>query len=444
MLKSLFKSILGSNNTSTAEKSDPSKKIQLGHYSDNNKPPHKSDKWDASVELFKKQSFLEGIDTFFEYLKDDEINNVTLTRDNDKRQFSIVQGSKIVKGHYDAEVFDAQVRIAYMKTPFVPAMRYVLEQNFSFYYSRFALQDNMLCMRFNADTAAVNTSRLYYGLKELSNAADKYDTTLVKQFPTLEMVDVGHVLPIDAQQLEIKYNYFKQNITETLDYIKTLKQEEFSSGILYLLLCLAYRIDFLLSPEGMLLYDLQKLSRNYFSQKEEKTSLQQIREMITEFERLSNMSKEEFVENMQQVKRTFAINAPPGKAVFADMLKDSLANCKWYMDNNYPQIGQQILEYSLTYCQFTYSLPKILTEFIEVSMMIQHAKYFKDLGITNLLYNPDKKTFNNSAISQRIYAIIQKWRNKYPDLSFKTETLDYTNLLRFQYSFISACYNMGF
>lgn len=441
MLKALFKGILGGSNPSN--KNDQNK-IQLGHYSDNNKPPQKSDKWEAAVELFKKQSYLESIDTFFEYLKDDEANNVSLTKDNEKRQFSIAQGSKIIKGYYDAEVFDAQVRITHMKTPFVPAMRHVLEQNFVFYYSRFALQDNMLCMRFNTDTNAANTSRLYYGLKELSNAADKFDTTLVKQFPNLEMVDVEHVIPVETQQAEVKYNYFKQNITETLDYIKTLKQEEFSSGILYLLLCLAYRLDFLLSPEGMLLYDLQKISRNYFAQKEEKTSLQQIREMTAEFEKMNNMPKEEFMENMQQVKRSFAINTPPGKSVFGDMLKDSLTNSKWYMDNNHIQMAQQVLEYGLTYCQFTYSLPKILTELIEVSLMVQYAQYFKDLGITNLLYNPDKKTFNNSAINQRIQSIMQKWKNKYPDLRFKTETLDYTNLLRFQHSFIKECYNVGF
>ncbi len=149
-----------------------------------------------------------------------------------------------------------------MKTPFVPAMRHVLEQNFGFYYTRFALKDNMLCMRFNTDITAASASRLYYGLKELANAADKFDTTLVKQFPGLEMIDTEHVVPIDQKELDVKYTYYKKWIGETLEYIKTLKQEEFSNGILYLLLCLAYRIDCLVVPEGNILYDLHKLSRN--------------------------------------------------------------------------------------------------------------------------------------------------------------------------------------
>ncbi len=93
MFKGLFKSVLGSNNNTN--KNDQTK-VQFGHYSDNNKPVQKSQKWDESVDLFKKQSFLESIDAFFEYLKDDQVENVTLTKNQDQRQFSLTQGSKIM------------------------------------------------------------------------------------------------------------------------------------------------------------------------------------------------------------------------------------------------------------------------------------------------------------------------------------------------------------
>ena len=55
MFKGLFKSVLGSNNNTN--KNDQTK-VQFGHYSDNNKPIQKSQKWDSAVDLFRENLWL--------------------------------------------------------------------------------------------------------------------------------------------------------------------------------------------------------------------------------------------------------------------------------------------------------------------------------------------------------------------------------------------------
>ena len=73
-----------------------------------------------------------------------------------------------------------------MPQPSVPVMRRLLEMNFTLYYSRFALDNERLCMRFESDIETANPSKLYYGLKELATKADKQDDLLVQDFSSLQ------------------------------------------------------------------------------------------------------------------------------------------------------------------------------------------------------------------------------------------------------------------
>ena len=50
--------------------------IQFGRYSDNNKPVHKVEKWNEADNLFKEKKYHESIKAFFDYLTDEEVQNV--------------------------------------------------------------------------------------------------------------------------------------------------------------------------------------------------------------------------------------------------------------------------------------------------------------------------------------------------------------------------------
>ena len=96
-------------------------------------------------------------------------------RNGVRGRFHFYQGSKIVRGHYDAEHLEAEITLAKMPTPNVPVMRRLLEMNFNLYYSCYALDNGRLCMRFDSDIETANPSKLYYGLKELATKGDKQD-----------------------------------------------------------------------------------------------------------------------------------------------------------------------------------------------------------------------------------------------------------------------------
>jgi hypothetical protein len=407
--------------------------IQFGRYSDNNKPVAKVNRWTDADNFFKEKKYTESLDAFFEYLRDDTMGNVVYERNGAEGRFHLFQGSKIVRGNFNAEVLQAEVTLARMPQPSVPVMRRLLEMNFSLYYSRFAMDNERLCMRFDSDFETASPGKLYYGLKELATKADKQDDLLVQDFTTLETVDNDHLIVIPEREKEIKFEYLQKWIDETLDTIAKLDADKFSGGIAYMLLALIYRIDYLIAPEGTLLNDLEKIGTVYFK-KDERPVLEKNRDMIESFKKLKARSKEDICKQLFRSKYTFAITSPQVYKTISDSIHGANTNLIWYKDNEYPYIASQIAEYGISYCQYSYSLPRPVTELFHLFMVVNYPEYFEALGY-RIYTEPKKKELDSAAILERIKQIMDNWRAKYPNMVMKTANLKFDNLVIFNYTF---------
>ncbi len=415
------------------EESQAGPDIPFGRYSDNNKPVAKVNRWTDADTLYKEKKYIESIDAFFEYLRDDTAQNVVYERNGAEGRFQLYQGSKIVRGHFNNEVLKAEVTLARMPQPSVPVMRRLLEMNFNLYYSRFALDSDRLCMSFDSDIATASPSKLYYGLKELSAKADKQDDLLVQDFTMLEITDNEHIVVIPEAEKEVKYEYLQKWIKETLDTISPLDADKFSGGIAYMLLALIYKIDYLITPEVKLLHDLEKITGIYFK-KDERPVIEKNRDMIEEFRKMQAKTKEEVFACLFRSKYTFAIVAPQQYKTIADSIHGANQNLVWYKDNKHHFIATQIAEYGISYCQYSYSLPKAITELVHLYMMVNYSDYFAALGHKRY-YDPAKNQFASEEICEKIKAIQEKWKDKYPLMDFKTQNLRFDNLVNFDYSF---------
>jgi hypothetical protein len=408
--------------------------IFFGRYSDNNKPVAKVNRWTDADTLFKAKKYTDSLDAFFEYLRDDSVNNVVYERNGAEGRFELYQGSKIVRGKFNNEQVLAEVTLAKMPQPSVPVMRRLLEMNLNLYYSRFALDTDRLCMRFDSDIGAATPSKLYYGLKELSTKADKQDDLLVQDFTILEKADIEHVAEIPIAEKEIKYEYLQKWIQQTMDAIASVDADKFSGGISYLLLSLLYRIDYLVSPEGKLLNELEKIAGIYFK-KDERPAVEKNRDMIEEFKKIQAKPKEEIFSYLFRSKYTFAIVAPQAYKAVSDSIHAANQSMTWYRDNNYHFFASQISEYGISYCQYSYSLPRITTDFFHLLMMVNYADYFKALGFNETYVDSTRNTINQEAIITRIKEIQEKWKSKYPNADFKTQNLRFDNLVNFSQTF---------
>ena len=417
--------------------------INFGRYSDNNKTLEKVARWTDADNLYKEKKYTESIDAFFDYLRDDAANNVILSRNGADFSFEIYQGSKIVRGKGNADHLQAEVSLAKMPQPSVPVMRRLLEQNFSLYYSRYSLDGERLCMRFDSDINTANPNKLYYALKELATKADKQDDLLVQDFSSLQALDTEHITDTPEAEKETKFVFVQKWISETLQYVQTLDAEKFSGGVSYLLLVLAFRIDYLVCPEGSLQAELEKIPILYFA-KDEKPATEKNAMMIEAFTKLQAKSREDFFKGLFRNKSSFAIVAPQTQKSITDAVYGANTNMAWYRDNGYPLIARQICEYGISFCQYSYSLPKPLSQLFQLMMHINNPDYFTALGFTDEYYDELKNKFNSEKIIEAINNIESNWQKKYPKFDLKTENLKFDNMVNFNLSFTSELEVLNF
>lgn len=416
----------------TEEEAEP--EVQFGRYSDNNKSVEKVDRWNEAERLFKEKKYHESIEAFFDYLRDEEVDNVSHSANGTTGQFEFYQGTKIIRGHYDNELLDAEVVLARMPQASVPVMRRLLEMNFNLYYTRYALNEDKLSMLFDSDIETANPSKLYYGLKELSTKADKQDDLLLHDFTTLLPSDNHHVVPISDEEKAVKLKYFKKWIQETIDMITTIDADKYSGGIAYLLLALAYRLDYLIVPEGKLLSELEKVVEIYF-RKDDRMVTEKNQDMMDCFQKLMLKEKEEFYPYLFRSKYTFSIVTPQNYKTISDSIYNANQNIAWYRENKLMDIAAKISEYGFSYCQYSYSLPRPVSELFYLFMQINYGDYFKELGFRDGYYNPETNEYDKDAIIARIKSVEQRWKTKYPEFDFKTDKLKFDNKVAFNQSF---------
>lgn len=422
------------------EATDPD--ISFGRYSDNNKTVAKIARWTEAEKLFRENSKQESMEAFFNYLLDDAQRNVTHQRSAQGGTFELYQGSKIVRGAYNTEHLYAEVTLARMPRPTVPVMRRLLEMNFNLYYSRYALNNDRLCMRFDTDLNTATPNKLYYGLRELATKADKQDDLLVQNFAQLEATDTSHIITIPEEEKEVRYQFMQKWIRDTLEYISSLDADKLSGGISYLLLTLAYRIDYLVTPEGPVMNEIEAISDIYFK-KDSKAVAEKNSAMIEAFHKLQSKTKEQVFPFLFRTKNTFSIVTPQNYKTIVEAIKGAHQNLSWYKENNYPFIASKIAEYGISYSQYSYSLPKPLTDLFRLFMNVNYSDYFKALGFATY-YDADKKEIDKDEVTEEIEDIVNAWRAKYPRLQFNTEALRFDSLLNFNYSFTRELTNLRF
>ncbi len=417
--------------------------ITFGRFSDSFKPKAKIDDWNTSERLFLEKNYMASYEAFFKYLSDDEVKNVTWKREGERIDFQLLQGSKIVHGTIANGEVICEADVATYDKLSVAFMRRLMEMNYSMYYSRYAMKDNRICIKFDSKIAAAPPRKLYYGWKELATRADKQDDLLVDDFAMLKSTGNGHAEPLPDTEKEIKYNFYKSWLDKTIARINELNEDAFSGGISYLLLNTAYKLDYLIAPEGTLMNELEKMSWEYFA-KDNKPYVEKNRRMKEALQKLADKPKEAVLEDLYRVKSTFGIANPAPHQAVVDLFANNLQNVKWYIDNNYPDIAVVLYEYLATYCLFSYGLPKPDAKLFHLMLNITNQDYFTALGVGETLYDAAGGKFSEQVIKSKIDEIIKEGNELYPELKFNTANLKFDSLVSFLRTYVAEIQQLNY
>jgi hypothetical protein len=422
-------------------------RIRFGRYTDSYKDKAQYEAWDASLAAFDEHNYLEAYKIFFTYLRDDKEDNVRWVEEDGGLRFEVLQGSKRISGVADARQVKAEARIVHAKELSVAFMRRLVEDNYSLDYSRYALDDeNNLVIKFDTSTLDGSPYKLYYALKEVAVNADKKDDVLLDEFKNLlTPIDMGSKAEISEVEKQTKYNYIKQEIESVLKEANSgkLNADKYPGGISYLLLAVVYKLDFLTIPEGFLMETIERIHHNYF-ENNNKTFFQKNSFIKKELEKVLERSADQIKAELYATTATFGVLTPKGHDALASLIEGELPNMDWYEENKHERVATSIPTYIVGNALFNYALPKPDRELLDLYYRIIEPDYFKSLGFTFSYFDVAKNEFNQKEIKSSIKKIIDKGKDKYPQLAPDLGQLDFKNPYKFARSYLNMVKNLDF
>jgi hypothetical protein len=415
----------------------------FGRYTDSYKTKDKVNFWTAASDLFDKKNYLESYREFVKYLGDDAVGNVTVNSGEDFVDFHFIQGSKSVNVHIKGDKVIAESEIAKYDKLSIPFMRRLLETNYTLYYSRFAIKNDKIIVKFDSDVYDCSPNKLYFALKELATKADKQDDLLIDEFSVLHNVDDSIIEQLPAELKEVKFKYLQKWISDTLKRISELNENRFDGGISYMVLSLMYKIDYLLVPEGKLTIDIETMSGIYWAN-DDKKLVEKNFAIKEELKKMLEKPKEYVLKSFYNVKATFGIVNPVAFTSVTGVINDNMGNVKWYVENNYEDIALSILEYITAYCFFMYGMPKPVRELLNLVMIVLNPDFSKEFGVKDEYFSLADNKFNEELVKSKITEIFENGKQQFPELKFDATKLEFTNRVLFISSVYKEMLNLNF
>lgn len=410
--------------------------IKFGRYSDAYRSDAQQISFNKAIEEFEKGRYVRAYKYFFEFLRDDEADNVRFWEDEKGLRFELLQGSKKVIGIADEQRVEVETKVAVAETLEVVFMKRLMEKNYSLKYGRFALDgDNNVIMKFNTFVLDGSPYKLYDALKEVATNADKLDDLLLDEFDTLKQVGSGHITDIAESEKNTKYKFLINSIQTTLYKIQQMPATSPSINKAYCLMSLCYKLDYLIRPEGFVMEVLERINRQYFAH-DEQTIATKCRLLIQEFENIVNRPKLEVLKEIYETTSTFGVTMPVHHDRVKAFIDGEMPNMEWYVKHEKYDVALFSASYVVGYCLFNYAVSLPIRAFFHLYYKITESDYFLELGYTLDLYQDELQVFNKTAIKSEINKIVKTHRKAFPNLNPQIDILDYTSLGTFVQTYL--------
>lgn len=410
--------------------------IRFGRYSDSVKSPEQLEFWRQAEAHYAAGEHVHAWRSFFDYLRDPEVDNVQYREAGNGLEFEIYQGSRTIQGQANEKGIQARALLAKMPKPSVAVMRKLLEVNYTLNYSRFALSnDDVISIRFEAPVGGDQPAKLYHALKEMAVNADYYDDPLIEEFSALESIEGGRIVRYDEQGLALRRAHFQQWIEEALDRAAGFDPEKQSGAISWLLLALAHRIEYLLAPEGGTIPVLRKIVGVYFAQGD-KSYPERNSEMLSLFRELLTDIEDRAARDFYRVTSTFATTGQSTPHSVLGIVNDALNGYNHWKGLADPAPALACLEYTAAQPLATTSVPAPVSDLMILLLEILHPAFFRSMGIDHGYVAQENGAINGERVAGRVVESLEGMEGPLSNFQFRTEHLSFTSILDFAFSFV--------
>ncbi len=411
--------------------------IPFGRYTDAYKTDAQQQAFDRSLELFDQGQHLDAYQHFMRYLKDDAVDSVHWREEAGNLHFEFWQGSQRVTGFANSEKVKAESKIARAEDLNVGFLRRLMEANFNLKFSRFALDpDNTLTILFDTHTTDGSPLKLLYALRELAIHADKQDDLLLDEFKVLSPAQERIFGDIPEAEKEAKYNYIRSEIGRIFAELDKAKPDPntYPGAYAYSMLALAFKLDYLVRPEGFMMDAMERIHGIYFA-KNDRTPQVKITNIRKDLQKLLDRPKEAFFKEMYRTRSTFGINPAVNHDHLVSLIEGELPNMEWPLQQNHEALALAVPQYVAGFAMFHYAPPKPDRELLHLFFQITESAFFRELGF-KIPFTDEYGKLNRSEILSAIKNIAERNRAQYPHLKPGTGKLDFASMVLFAKSYL--------
>ncbi|OQY02044.1 MAG: hypothetical protein B6I20_07250 [Bacteroidetes bacterium 4572_117] len=416
--------------------------IFFGRYSDSNKTKLQYEHWNKSLNYYKDKKYLEAYWHFFKYLEDKTIKNVLFNRENNKINFKIFQGSKVVSGLLNFQEIYAEAEVVSFDEINEAVMLKLLHENNSLNYSKFVIKNNVYSIKYFSQLEDVNPQSLYFALKELATKADMFDDVLTEKFNCVHPINMEHVLELPIEEKKVKLKYFRIWIEETIRKIEKTDTKQKADIISYTLLNFLFKTHYLLAPEGTLLDNIRNLQKSFFA-KDGFNQKEKNRFLLEGVKGINKKTDAEIMKSLYKVEFTFAEHPLTNIDIVNGFFADELDKVQACINNNEIDDALEICRYILVYSAFTFRLPAVASNLVQIIWQVFYPVYFKELGFVDEYFINNTGELNIELIKAKIEKNIINAKKQHTNLKFNTQNIEFSDKLTFVISFYKEFRNLA-
>jgi len=259
----------------------------------------------------------------------------------------------------------------------------------------------------------------------------------------VQPINMEHINEIPPKEKQIKLKYFRMWVKNALIRTESLDTDQQVKEILFILQILLFKIYYLLAPEGTLLSDIRYLQKS-LSNKNVHTIKELNFSIIETLKEIEEKDDDELMKSLYRVEATFAVNRPTNFNYVKKFISNELAKVTIILNEGKEDEALKVCEYILSYSSFTFGMPVVAYDLLQIVWRIFYPSYFNELGFIDEYYSKQTSFFNNELIKAKIDDILNNAKKLHKKIKFRHGNLDFSDKLKFIISFFNEFQSLNY
>jgi hypothetical protein len=411
----------------------------FGQYSGLEKNKLHYDYFQKAIQNYKAQNFLDAFEYFFRYLQNTDTENLAFTRDKSKIDFSLIQGSKIIRGLINEQDIYADAEIICFEDTETELMYKLLQVNYSLKYCKFAIKNNIYNLKFHGITTDTNPESLYSALLEMAIYADKYDDLLINEFNNLNPVNTKHIHHIAGKKVNLRLKYLQKLCKDIISTTGDNKNHNQATVTHYKIINKLYAVNYLISPGGTIKNKIRTLIDTSLKTDESK-KLELNKKIKHDIDELLKSNETELKNDLQEIIKTFPEKEISDLSEIKNYIQQNLNKTRFFSNDYLHENRNLIIKNTILSLPYKFGLTVTHDKILLILWQYYYPDFFNETSFKNVFFT-DSNQFDEKSIKNYISSVIRAGKNIGENVYFNINKLSFENEHMFLLSFLEQFTN---